>query len=80
MNCDKLKTLIEEDIMATITIDDDLIKNARSVTTMRDDTAIVQEALQGFILDMKSQAEAKDFYGKLHWDADFAGMTQTMEN
>jgi hypothetical protein len=29
---------------------------------------------------MKSQAEAKDFYGKLHWDAEFAGLTQAMGN
>jgi hypothetical protein len=25
---------------------------------------------------MKSQAEVKNFYGKLHWDADFAGVSQ----
>jgi hypothetical protein len=66
--------------MATITIDDALIKNARAVTTMQDDAEIITEALQGFILDMKSQAQAKEYYGKLHWDAEFAGMLENLES
>jgi hypothetical protein len=65
--------------MTTITIDDTLIKDAREVTTMQDDDAIVTEALQSFILDMREQAQAKQYYGKLHWNAEFAGQFENSE-
>ena len=61
--------------MATITIDDALIRDARAVTAMQNDSEIVTEALQGFILDMKAQAQVKQYCGKLHWYPEFAGVT-----
>ena len=69
-----------EDNMTTITVDDALIKNARAVTGLKSDTAIVEEALLGFILDMKTQTEAKQYFGKLKWDPEFAGTALDSEN
>ncbi|MDR1788408.1 MAG: type II toxin-antitoxin system VapB family antitoxin, partial [Treponema sp.] len=49
--------------MTQVAIDDTLIKNARAVTGIKNDKAIVEEALQSFILDMKTQSEVKQYYG-----------------
>jgi len=60
--------------MTQVAIDDTLIRNARAVTGITNDKAIVEEALQSFILDMKTQSEVKQYYGKLNWDPEFAGV------
>jgi DNA-directed RNA polymerase subunit F len=63
--------------MCQIAVDDTLIKEARSVTTMEDDQEIVAEALHSFIAQMKDQRQALQYFGKLKsWDPEFAGLNE----
>jgi len=59
--------------MTQVAVDDTLMRDARAVTTLTSDKEIMEEALRCFIVQMKNQLDALQYYGKLHWDGDWIG-------
>ncbi|MDR1232054.1 MAG: type II toxin-antitoxin system VapB family antitoxin [Spirochaetaceae bacterium] len=59
--------------MTHVAIDDRLISKARTVTNLRTDQEILEEALRGYIVQMENQFEILQMAGKLHWDGDWSG-------
>jgi Arc/MetJ family transcription regulator len=59
--------------MTQVAIDDSLIRKARTVTNLRSDQEILEEALRGYIVQMQNQAEILQMAGKLNWDGDWSG-------
>jgi hypothetical protein len=65
--------------MTTITISDDVINRARAITALKNDKDIVEVALEGYIDDLKHQHDVLDYFGKLHWDPEFAGVADNKD-
>jgi Arc/MetJ family transcription regulator len=59
--------------MTQVTIDDNLIGKARTVTNLGSDREILEEALRGYIIQMQNQAEILQMAGTLNWDGDWSG-------
>jgi hypothetical protein len=66
-------------MMTQVAVDDGLMNEARSVTTLKDDAAIVAQAMEGFVARQRAVKEADSYFrsdngGKLRWDPEFAGV------
>ncbi len=59
-----------------IVIDDELMSDALKVTGVKTKKEAVELGLK-MLIQLKKQAEAKEWRGKLAWEGDLAGMRQT---
>jgi hypothetical protein len=60
--------------MVQVSIDDKMMNKARSLLEGVSDEAIVTAALDGWIVRKENQIDIDQYRGKLHWDAEFAGI------
>jgi hypothetical protein len=70
--------------MTQVAVDDGLMKQARGVTSLKDDEAIVAQAMKGFVARQRAVKEADAYFqsdngGKLRWDPEFAGVADLDE-
>jgi Arc/MetJ family transcription regulator len=65
--------------MTQVAVDDELLREARSVTMLKGDAEIVAKAMSGFVARQRAVKEATDYFagdngGKPRWDPEFAGV------